>query len=422
MNILMMTNTYLPQVGGVARSVASFTEEFRRRGHRVLVVAPTYKDLPEDEPDVQRVPAIPNFNGSEFSLSLPVPLALTVAVDVFNPDVVHAHHPFLLGDSALRIATSRGVPLVFTHHTMYEQYTHYLSASLDVVRQFAIHLPTGFANLCDQVIAPSESLARVLKERGVETPIRVVPTGIDPERFADGDGDASRRRHGIPLDSFVVGHVGRLAPEKNLGFLARAVARFLRTHAKAHFLVVGGGPAGEEIRAIASEFGVADRLHTPGPLEGQDLADAYHAMNVFAFASHSETQGMVLAEAMTAGVPVVALEAPGASDVVADGENGRLLDNEDEDTFAAALGEIARSGRCRRQQLARAARDTAQTFSLECCADQILEVYHDLQQSRPALGERGNDTWARAVGLAEAEWQLWNSRLRAVTRAVVDCF
>jgi glycosyltransferase involved in cell wall biosynthesis len=417
-NILMMTNTYLPLVGGVARSVASFTEEFRRRGHRVLVVAPEYDDLPPGEADVHRVPAITHFNGSEFSLSLPEPVTLSATIDAFGPDVVHSHHPFLLGASALRVATSRQLPLVFTHHTMYEQYTHYVSPSSEVIRHLAVRLPTGYANLCDHVIAPSESVAAVLRRRGVETPVSVIPTGIDPDRFAHGDGPAARARYGIPAGAFVVGHVGRLAPEKNLPFLARAVASFVRAHPEAHFLLVGGGPAGEEVRAVFEESGAAERLHATGPLEGQELADAYHAMDLFAFASRSETQGMVLAEAMTVGVPVVALDAPGASDVVADGDNGRLLDTEDQAEFAAALEWVARNGR---RRLGQAARVTAESFSLEHCADQTLRLYEGLLAARPARRE-GDDSWARGVRLAEAEWQLWGSRLRAVAHAVIDCF
>jgi glycosyltransferase involved in cell wall biosynthesis len=419
MNILMMTNTYLPHVGGVARSVASFTEEFRSRGHRVLVIAPKYETLPEEEAGVVRVPSVTRFNGSDFSLCLPIPGVLSSAVEAFAPDVVHSHHPFLLGDTALRVAALRKIPLVFTHHTMYEQYTHYVS-SLEWVRHFAVHLPTGYANLCDHVIAPSESVAGVLKERGVTTPASVIPTGIDPECFAQGEGDSARERYGIPADAFVVGHVGRLAPEKNLPFLARAVARFLQSHPAGRFLVVGGGPAEEEIRSIFAQGGAPDRLHLTGPLEGRELADAYHAMDVFAFASRSETQGMVLAEAMTAGVPVVALEAPGASDVVSDGENGRLLGGEDEGEFAAALASLARAGR-RRKKLGEAARDTANSFSLQRCASQVLEVYEGFLAGGPRPRAESPDVWRGAVRLAEAEWQLWNSRIRAVVQAVMDC-
>lgn len=418
MNILMMTNTYLPQVGGVARSVASFTDEFRRRGHRVLVVAPTYTHMPDTEVDVVRVPAIPNFNGSEFSLKLPVPLALSTLLHGFVPDVIHSHHPFLLGDTALRVSAILKRPLLFTHHTMYEQYTHYVPAANEVVRSFAVHLPTGYANLCDHVVAPSESIAAVLRERGVETPLAVIPTGIDPHLFSRGDGPAVWRRHGIPREAFVVGHVGRLAQEKNLLFLARAVARFVASDERAHFLVVGGGPVEDDIRAVFADAGAADRLHLTGPLSGQDLADAYHAMDVFAFASKSETQGMVLAEAMTASLPVVALDAPGARDVLVDGEAGRLLDHEDEPAFVEALQELADSPR-RRARMARTARATAEEYSLERCATRMLDLYAgliDTPERAPAEGS----AWDRVTRAIEAEWHLWTTRVGAAYKAIAD--
>src|SRR5207302_412824 len=132
-----------------------------------------------------------------------------------------------------RVAVTRKVPLVFTHHTMYEQYTHYLPAATETVKNFAVHLPTGYANLCDHVIAPSPSIAAILRERGVETPISSIPTGIDPNLFAQGDGAAARRKYGIPEGAFVIGHVGRLALEKNLVFLAHAVAALVHSDPRA---------------------------------------------------------------------------------------------------------------------------------------------------------------------------------------------
>ncbi len=182
------------------------------------------------------------------------------------------------------------------------------------MKRFAIRMATEYANLCNHVIAPSESIAAVLRQRGVTTPVTAIPTGIDRERFTHGDGAAARRRIGLPPEAFVVGHIGRLAPEKNLPFLARAVASFVATEDRARVLIAGLGPAREEIRAIFEGRGLADRLHLVGTLEGQELSDAYQAMDVFVFASQSETQGMVLAEAMAAGVPVIAVAAPGAGD------------------------------------------------------------------------------------------------------------
>ena len=325
MNILMLSNTFTPHVGGVARSVETFTAEYRRRGHRVLIVAPEFPDMPQQETDVVRISAIQNFNASDFSVALPIHPQLGDAVDAFGPDVVHAHHPFLLGITALRLARHRGLPLVFTHHTLYEQYTHYLPGDSPVLKRFAIELATRYANLTDRVFAPSESIRELLRERGVTTPIAVVPTGVCLERFAQGDGPGFRRLTGIPETACVVGHLGRLAPEKNLEFLAEAVADFMRGNSGAHFLVIGSGPSEAAIRELLARSGVVERLHIAGILQQQQLADALHAMDVFAFASTSETQGMVLTEAMAAGLPVVALDAPGAREVVRDMHNGRLL-------------------------------------------------------------------------------------------------
>jgi glycosyltransferase involved in cell wall biosynthesis len=325
MNILILTNTFTPHVGGVARSVEAVTAEYRQRGHRVRVVAPEFPDMQQDEVDVVRISAIQNFNASDFSVALPIHADLGATLDAFQPDIVHAQHPFLLGMTALRIARYRQLPLIFTHHTLYEQYTHYVPGDSPALKRFAIELATRYANLCDLVFAPSESIQALLQERGVVTPIKVVPTGVQLENFAQGDGRVVREQLRIPKDAFVVGHLGRLAPEKNLEFLAQAVADFVGSHPDAHFLVIGAGPSEDSMRAIFARAGIAARLHIAGILQQQQLADALHAMDVFAFASQSETQGMVLTEAMAAGLPVVVLDAPGAREVVKDQQNGRLL-------------------------------------------------------------------------------------------------
>jgi 1,2-diacylglycerol 3-alpha-glucosyltransferase len=416
-NVLMMTNTYLPHRGGVARSVGSFTDALRGRGHRVLVVAPTFENAPAEEKDVLRTPALQKFNGSDFSVRLPVPGLLFAALERMEPDVVHSHHPFLLGDTALRIAALRNRPLVFTHHTMYERYTHYVPGDSPALKRFAIQLATEYANLCDHVVAPSQSVAEVLKSRGVSTPISCIPTGIDPGRFSRGDGAFARRRYGIPQSAFVVGHIGRLAPEKNLGFLARAVAAFVRTDSRAHFLVVGSGPAEEEVRSVFAEAGLDHRLHLVGPLDAEDLANAYHALDVFAFASQSETQGMVLAEAMTAGVPVIAVVAPGVREVVHDGQNGRLLDGDAETAFAEALAALAALDRGAYRALTDQARATAADFSLDRCTGRLLDLYGQLLRGsvRPRAAE---NAWTQTVRLIAKEWELWSTRVAAAVEAM----
>ena len=151
MNILILTNSFTPHVGGVARSVQAFAAEYRKRGHRVMIVSPEFPEMPMDEVDVVRIPAIQKFNASDFSVALPIHPQLSDTVDAFRADIVHAQHPFLLGFTALRLARHRGLPLVFTHHTLYEQYTHYVPGDSPALKRFAIELATRYANLCDQV-------------------------------------------------------------------------------------------------------------------------------------------------------------------------------------------------------------------------------------------------------------------------------
>lgn len=409
MNILILTNTFAPHVGGVARSVEAFAEQYRKRGHRVLIVAPEFPGTEVDEADVIRIPAIQNFNASDFSVVLPVHPQLSARLDAFQPDIVHSQHPFLLGMTAVRIARRRNLPLVFTHHTLYEQYTHYVPGDSPVLKRFAIELATRYANLADQVFAPSESIRELLLQRGVTTPVSVVPTGVYLEHFARGDGPGFREQMGIPAEAFVVGHLGRLAAEKNLAFLSRAVARFAADHPQVHFLVIGTGPSEQRMREIFTEARLDDRLHITGILQQPALSDALHAMDLFAFASLSETQGMVLTEAMAAGLPVIALDAPGAREVVRDQQNGRLLREESIPAFSAALQWAAELPPEVFRDLKRAALETAEAFSMPRSADKALSCYASLEPGPQAESLR-HETGVREVMTAiKTEWNILKS-------------
>ena len=406
MNIVMVTNTFTPHVGGVARSVAAFSAEYRRCGHRVLVVAPEFPDMPQDEVDVVRIPAIQNFNGSDFSVVLPIAGLLTESLDAFQPEIVHAHHPYLLGMTALRIARYRELPLVFTHHTLYEQYTHYVPGDSPTLKQFVIELATHFANLTDQVFAPSESIVSLIKERGVQAPIAVIPTGVNLERFGRGVGSRFRTAMGIPDDAFIVGHVGRLAPEKNLKFLAEALAVFLKANDRARVLVAGVGPSEQEIQTVFSRNGLTERLYMTSVLDHSQLADAYKAMDVFAFASKSETQGMVLTEAMAAGVPVVALDASGVREVVKDECNGRLLHDETPEALALALQWLAGLPPEKREALRQGAYETAEAFSMQHTAAKALACYEVLREQAFVKRSEEFEQWERTLHLIRAEWDI----------------
>jgi glycosyltransferase involved in cell wall biosynthesis len=300
---------------------------------------------------------------------------------------------------------------------MYEDYLHYVPAHAKHLRQFVVNLVKGYCDLCDQVIAPSESVAKIIHERGVKTPVDVVPTGVYTSHFERGDGPGFRRRHGIGPETFVVGYVGRLAPEKNLRFLAEAVRLFAAGPKRGHFLVVGSGPSAAEMWEIFREWDLGDHLHLVGSLEGQELVDAYHAMDVFAFASHTETQGMVLTEALAAGRPVVAVDAPGVREAVHDGEDGYLLASDNTSEFAAALGAVAEASPGQRQVCERAARATAAEFSMGASARKLAGIYEVLVK-RNTCGWKDESVWGRAKEEIKAEWELVKNVAEAATLAL----
>ncbi len=417
MRILMMTNTYEPVIGGIEQSIHSFSEEFRRQGHKVAIVAPTFEGMREHEKDVIRIPAIQNFLRDDVSLTLPIPIFLSHFMKEFQPDIIHSHHFFGVGDTALRLARKYHIPLVFTHHIMLDQYADFFPIHNERVKRFVLRLATGYANLTDAVIAPSHAVSEILHRDGVKKPIHIIPTGVDVKRFAEGNGKEFRKKRNISENAFVLGFVGRLNPEKNLEFLARAASRFLKQNRKAHCLMIGEGPLKETIKDIFTEFGVEDRLHCTGALHGQDLVNAYHATDLFIFSSHSETQGIVLIESMSCGTPVAVIDAPAVRELVKDGKNGRLIAVEDEEQFVAALNWFTELNKSEWQNIQENAQATAAELSIEKCAERLLDVYlcRKLNNAAPV---KEYHLWDSVKDLLKTEKDLLKNAVEATEAAL----
>ncbi len=419
----MFTNTYLPHVGGVARSAETFSEDLRKLGWDCLIVAPEFLDATaeaETDPFVVRAPALKNFNGSGFSLSVIQPGYIFDRVEEFAPDIVHSHHPFLLGDAAVRTAATLGLPVVFTHHTLYERYTHYSPVDADVIKRLVIELATDYANLCERVIAPSESIAQLMRSRGVEVPIDVLPTGVDLELFGNGNAARAREQYGIPPDARVIGHVGRLAKEKNLGFLSEAMADCVARDPGDRFFVVGKGDDERVIIEAFEKRGVRDQLVLAGQQTREQLADAYAAMELFVFTSFTETQGITLVEAMAAGTPILALDGPGVREVVKTDHNGALLPKETTvqafaDQAHAFMRDTTGLKRLRVQAL-----KSAQAFSRERCALKLIDLYFRAITDNQLKNGGTRTTLDRIVERLDAEWSLLSNKASAAFSAIVS--
>jgi len=254
----------------------------------------------------------------------------------------------------------------------------------------------------------------------VKVPVDVIPTGVNVRLFSSGDGDGFRKRMGIPPDGFLIGHVGRLAPEKNLVFLAESTARFLQRDRRAHFFLAGEGLLKKKIENTFVERGLSERYHYEGVMTHTELASAYRGMDVFAFTSLTETQGMVVTEAMAAGTPVVALDASGVREVVRDGVNGRLLPRENLEDFASALAWVAGLSAEEKRRLAEGIARTADEFSMPRTAAKTLSLYESLVRKKPFRKSIEQSPWTSARKLIEEEWKIVRNIARAAGTAVLS--
>lgn len=381
MRIAMFTNNYKPYIGGVPVSIEHLAEALRGRGHTVYIFAPTYENQVE-EPYVIRYPSFPiKVAGA------PVPNVLTgifiKKVRELNIDVIHVHHPAIVGNVALSIRKKLGVPVVFTYHTRYEAYLHYING-LEKVEQstgFINWYLHHFCNQCDLLVAPTPGILDYLQKERMKPPIQVMPTGIPMENFLpEQESVAAIRQQYLGTADYLTCTVSRLAKEKNLDFQIRGLSclkRLLKKKGKTfRHMIIGDGPEKKNLMRQIEELGLTENIIFIGNVDNQEIKNYQAASDAFLFTSKSETQGIVLLEAMAVGNPVVAVEASGVRDVVKDGVNGYLTE---EDAYWWAertrmvLEEVAK-----REQLSQAARETAEMYSEEEVARQAEQYYRNV--------------------------------------------
>src|SRR5262245_42779074 len=324
MRVALFTNNYLPFRGGVTTSVETLRRGLEDLGHRAWVFAPAPGSAFADPPGVFRYPSIPAPTYPGFSLPVPVSRRLARRVRELRVDLIHAQHPFLLGVTARRLARRLRVPLVFTYHTRYEKYAHYVPLPDRVVAPLAVRLSCRFAAGADVVVAPSARIATMLRDRRVTAPVVVVATGVELTRFRPGERATARARLGLPPDGLLCLYVGRLDREKSVEQVLDAFTLIAGDIPSARLLLVGQGSHGDALRRRAERSPARARIHFWGALPQDALPPYYQSADLFLFASETETQGLVLAEAHACGLPAVAVRASGVEEVVADGETGVL--------------------------------------------------------------------------------------------------
>ncbi|MDX1764855.1 MAG: glycosyltransferase, partial [bacterium] len=365
-------------MGGVTRSIETLVHEVHARGHEVRLFAPRFEGYEETEDWIYRVPSIPRFNHTDFSLPLPYSVRVRSIMTDFSPHLVHVQHPFFLGEMGMHLGKNRNIPIVLTYHTQYEQYSHYAPIDSDLVKRWIINVCNSFCNLCDLVVAPSTDIRQVLIDRKVTSRIEVIPTGVNLEPYREPDRRWLRETFRIGPEKKILIHTGRLAKEKNLPFLFRAVAQVMSDNEGVVFFVAGIGDQAPYLKELSSQLGIEGQVIFHGKMTAEELAAAYAGADLFVFSSKSETQGLVVLEAMAAGTPVVAVDAPGVRDMVTDSVDGYLTE-EDEGLFARRILLLLDSPD-HRAAFSRAAEEKAAQFQSSAMGGKILDEYEHLLQ------------------------------------------
>ena len=349
MKILMAADTYRPRVNGVVTSIDTFSAEYRKMGHEVVIIAPQY---PEDQKDVMnsdnehfvvRLPAhYMWFDPEDRLASLNNPISKKLIKEkILNGgfDIIHTHVSARLGIAAIDWAKKIGCPVIHTYHTLFEQYVHYLKfIPSGLAKWIARYLSKLYCDKMDLVVAPSTQMKDTLNTYGIKknVPIVVTPTGIKIDKFKTFSRADFRKKNNISEATTLFLFMGRIGAEKNIPFLFKVLKNVLAKRPDTKLIVAGKGPAEAAVQQAAKDIGVFDNVIFMGYFEPQDWVNCYAAADLFTFASVTETQGLVVTEAMAVGTPVVAVGKMGVKEVM-EGNKGGILVNEDVDEFTATV-------------------------------------------------------------------------------------
>ncbi len=389
MKIALMTNNYKPFMGGVPISIERLKKGLEGLGHQVTVFAPTYEEQVEEENVFRYATCMKKFIGG---IVLPNPFDRRIEEEFkkHDFDIIHVHHPMLIGRTAVYLSKKYNVPLTFTYHTRYEQYVECYTKSKLIERLTPLYLHT-FLKHCHFIFAPTQGMKDYLVEKCKVYPERIgiLPTGIEEENFqVDENAIEEIRKQYQAKDMPLLVTVSRMAQEKNVEFLLQSLALFKRRWRKPfRMLMIGDGPDREAYERMAADLGLEREICFTGKIPNQEIAPYFAAADVFLFASRTETQGIVILEAFAGRTPVVAVEASGVRDLVKSGFNG-ILTEENREQFAGELDSLLENAPIR-ERMASCAGQSALAYREDAVALQAVHYYNSVIN----LTEGKEETW-----------------------------
>lgn len=382
MRILMISDTYFPRISGVATSIRSFRQGLEQLGHQVDLLVPDYDTNSGDGPGIMRIPSrkIPPYPEERFMRPRNL-LQSKPMLAARQYDVLHIQTPFVAHYLGKHLARRLNLPVVSSYHTYFEAYLgHYYRKIPGRIRQAMARIPSRQqCAAVDGLIVPSQAMATVLRSYGVKTPIQIIPTGIrihHETRLSEGRAQF-RQRHAIAENRPVLLYAGRIAPEKNIGLLLAMLRQLRQQQPEVLFLLAGDGPARPALEKTMRDNQLTEHVRFLGYLDHlHELPQAYAAADLLVFASETETQGMVLLEALAAGLPVVAVPVMGAADILKSGIGTRSAPA-DPGAFAQICADIL-ADRKQLEQLSIEARKLADHWSETSMVTRLADFYQDI--------------------------------------------
>ena len=382
MKILITADCYTPTINGVVTSILNLETELRRLGHDEKILCPSENFHSSESENVYRIGSVGVgriYSGARAALRISQS-NLQKLID-WKPDIIHSQSEFSSFIMAKRIAAEVNCPIVHTYHTVYENYTHYFSPSITLGRKAVIVMTKRILRHTKAVIAPSQKIERLLKDYGIEQPIKVIPTGLRLKKFSDEISvniiNDLKAKLGIPLKSRVLITVGRAAKEKNIDELIRYFKRLDMENTV--FVIVGSGPYLDNLKELAYAENISDKVIFTGAVEPENIAAYYRLGDIFLSASQSETQGLTYIEALASGLPAVCRRDDCLNDVITNGKNGGQY------TDFKEFSELIRTFLFNDElykSMSENAVQTAQKYSAEKFAKDVETVYMEILEKR----------------------------------------
>ena len=385
MRIAFFTNCYKPLVNGVVTSIVSLKEAYERKGHETYVFAPQVDGYIDQEKNVFRYRSVNLTKKVKYPIAIPLSFRAKKVITEFNPDIIHVHHPFVLSSPAIMYGKKLGIPKILTLHTQYERYAYYIAPIPEKLTQEAIkRIIFNLAYKIDCITTPSGSMKELIKSYGIKNRIEVIPNAIDLDSFRQKDElkcSEIRKRYNLKEDDKVILYVGRVAQEKSIDKIIEALAITKRKGiSNVMLLIVGGGPAIEELKNLVRSLQIEEQVIFTGEVKNEEIRHYYKIAYLFTIASTTETFGIVIIEALASGIPVLAVKAPGAVDILTDGLDGLLVDNDNDiEKFANALDKIIREPELR-ERLSQGALKTSERYSIDIVSERMLNLYREVME------------------------------------------